>query len=524
MHPLTTDLAQQILALVKMEAYSLLGAIQDGKTVLGGSAGSGGGTGEPPAGFVGQLAQSNVTFDTAGSSRACSAGSAGSSSLVGNLDAIRLGLEICDDAIGDRHVDWGTGAGQVSAVDVPFATTSGSIDATNVRDAIEETYAEGGGAGGAHTLLSGTHSDTDPAAVQRGDLLTGGSVSKWERLAKGTAHQIPKMNSGGTDIDWVSFDWDNMSAGSLAGMVHDHSSAAEGGTHWGGITQTYGGITGANIIVIPDDLGEGLILKDSAGMVIATIVTDDGQPAIKFNPDGEDIDIYLGAGIPNPAIYTQGSDGLVRMGAYGAGLLQSDASGWISTGGSLGVHNLLSANHGDTTTDAPTEGSIIRANATPAWDELPLGAAYQILRVDGVPTTFAWTAFDWTEISSAAGAFMVHSHGTNQLGGQNLRGIQELQFDAATTLTISGGVIARTQGYHEVDTTGGSAATDDLDTIGGVPLEGDMLIIRPANDARTIVVKHQTGNIWLTGKADISLDDVADHLMMIYNGSDWCEL
>ncbi len=124
MQPLTTDLAQQILALVKMEAYSLLGAIQDGKTVLGGSAGSAGGAGEPPAGFVGKLTQSNVTFDTAGSSRACSAGSAGSSSLVDNLDAIRLGLEICDDAIGDRHIDWGHGAGQVDSADMPFTTVT----------------------------------------------------------------------------------------------------------------------------------------------------------------------------------------------------------------------------------------------------------------------------------------------------------------------------------------------------------------------------------------------------------------
>jgi len=145
MHPLTTDLSEQILALIRMEAYSLLGAIQDNKVVLGGSAGSGGGTGEPPAGFVGQLIQSNVTFDTAGSSRACSAGSAGSSSLVDNLDAIRLGIEICDDAIQERHIDWGHGAGQVSAVDVPFQSSSGSIVATDVREAIEEAYLHGEG-------------------------------------------------------------------------------------------------------------------------------------------------------------------------------------------------------------------------------------------------------------------------------------------------------------------------------------------------------------------------------------------
>jgi len=152
MHPLTTDLSEQILALIRMEAYSLLGAIQDNKVVLGGSSGSDGGTGEPPAGFVGQLIQSNVAYDTAGATRACSAGSAGSSSLVGNLDAIRLGTEICDDAIlgrhiaddavQDYHIDWGTGGSQVSAMDVPLS--SGSFTSTNVKDALEEVLGQGG--------------------------------------------------------------------------------------------------------------------------------------------------------------------------------------------------------------------------------------------------------------------------------------------------------------------------------------------------------------------------------------------
>lgn len=142
MHPLTMDFSEQILALIRVHSYSLLGAIQDNKTVLGGSAGSGGGVGDPPAGFVGQLTQSNVTFDIDGPTRACSAGSSGSSSLVDNLDAIRLGTEICDDAIGDRHIDWGHGAGQVDAEDVPF--TSGSLVSTNVHDAIEELLGQGG--------------------------------------------------------------------------------------------------------------------------------------------------------------------------------------------------------------------------------------------------------------------------------------------------------------------------------------------------------------------------------------------
>ena len=284
MHPLTTDLAEQILALVRIEAYSLLGAIQDGKTVLGGSGGSGGGTGNPPAGFVGQLTQSNVTFDTEGAARACSAGSAGSSSLVDNLDAIRLGLEICGNAIDEDHIDWGAGAGQVSAVDVPFS--SGSLDATNVRDAIEEAYSEGTGVGD-----------------------------------------------------------------------HDHTSSGEGG--------------------------------------------------------------------------------------------QLD------------------------------------------WDGMWLDA--------------------------------IHDHSSAGEGGQKLLSLTDIRCNAAVEETIdSFGNINPDQMYIRVDTLN-DGVTDNLDTIVG-GTEGDLLIMRPENDARTVVVRHNVGNIWLKGNANISLDDINDHMLLIFNGSMWCDL
>ena len=270
MHPLTTDLAQQILALVRIEAYSLLGAIQDGKTVLGGSAGSGGGTGEPPAGFVGQLTQSNVTFDTAGSTRACSAGSAGSSSLVDNLDAIRLGLEICDDAIGDRHIDWGTGAGQVSAVDVPFQSSSGSISATDVREAIEEAWLHGTGGSGVtdHGALTGLVPDDDHTQY----LLAGGT----------------RALSGAWDVgaNLVTFD---------AGIAFD-------------------GPNDTNTITFPDNTPIAGELRDAGDMSYVQIVSSDAQPAFRINPDAVDIDTYISGSTPNAAIFVQGSDSAITLG------------------------------------------------------------------------------------------------------------------------------------------------------------------------------------------------------------------
>jgi hypothetical protein len=97
-----------------------------------------------------------------------------------------------------------------------------------------------------------------------------------------------------------------------------------------------------------------------------------------------------------------------------------------------------------------------------------------------------------------------------------------LEFTDAALLTISGGVVGRTQVYHKIDTEG-AAGTDDLDTING-GAEGDLLVIRPADGTHTVVVKHNTGNIWLAGGASISLDDINDHLALVYDGTKWCDI
>jgi hypothetical protein len=61
--------------------------------------------------------------------------------------------------------------------------------------------APSGGTG--HALLSATHTDTTPATVQRGDLVTGqGSTPTWSRLAKGTAGQCLQMDGSGVDVVW----------------------------------------------------------------------------------------------------------------------------------------------------------------------------------------------------------------------------------------------------------------------------------------------------------------------------------
>lgn len=117
---------------------------------------------------------------------------------------------------------------------------------------------------------------------------------------------------------------------------------------------------------------------------------------------------------------------------------------------------------------------------------------------------------------------------TPQLGGdldcQNNRFTNMLGFlmKAVTELTISSGAVTVTQMFHTIDTEG-DAATDDLDTINGGSTV-NMIVIRSADDARTVVVKHNTGNIWLQGKADISLDDLEDGLLLVWDGTKWFDI
>lgn len=90
----------------------------------------------------------------------------------------------------------------------------------------------------------------------------------------------------------------------------------------------------------------------------------------------------------------------------------------------------------------------------------------------------------------------------------------------AGALTIATGAITVTKGYHAIDTEA-AAATDDLDTING-GAEGDRVIVRAANAARTVVLKDGTGNLKLEG--DCSLDNSEDTIELIHDGTNWLEV
>lgn len=94
-------------------------------------------------------------------------------------------------------------------------------------------------------------------------------------------------------------------------------------------------------------------------------------------------------------------------------------------------------------------------------------------------------------------------------------------FDAATELTIASGTAAVTQFAHTIDTES-DAATDDLDSLTGGVAE-EMVMIRPANAARSIVIKHALGanQFSCPGERDLTLEEVTDFALLYHDGTQW---
>ena len=96
---------------------------------------------------------------------------------------------------------------------------------------------------------------------------------------------------------------------------------------------------------------------------------------------------------------------------------------------------------------------------------------------------------------------------------KRVRAMTEWKFKAATELTIATGAVTATQSQHTIDTES-DASSDDLDTINGIA-ENELVMVRPANDARTVVLKHGTGNLECPGDSDVTLDDAHDVVFLL---------
>lgn len=105
------------------------------------------------------------------------------------------------------------------------------------------------------------------------------------------------------------------------------------------------------------------------------------------------------------------------------------------------------------------------------------------------------------------------------LGGQN--GFLQLAIGRSSGVAISAGEITVIRSVMAIDTEGG-APTDDLHTINrttGV----NILFLQCANAAHVVTVKHNVGNIYLWGQADIVLNNQRTVLPLVHDGSKWTE-
>ena len=93
-----------------------------------------------------------------------------------------------------------------------------------------------------------------------------------------------------------------------------------------------------------------------------------------------------------------------------------------------------------------------------------------------------------------------------------------------TALTIAAGIVtlSNNSSSYVLDTEG-ATATDDLDTINGGQ-DGQIIFIKSTANARNVVLKHATGNIWNpqnnnAANRNITLDIATDFVMLRYSST-----
>ena len=152
---------------------------------------------------------------------------------------------------------------------------------------------------------------------------------------------------------------------------------------------------------------------------------------------------------------------------------------------------ILKADAGDTITIKNGIGNI----------ELNSGSDFVMSGDDMI--MLAWDGTNWSDIGTGGGT----------------ENVSLFSFDVPTELTINAGVVTATSSNHTIDTQG-DAPTDNLDTING-GTDRQLLLIRAENTARTVVVKHGTGNIHTLSGTDITLDNTEKALLLYYDGTNW---
>ncbi len=178
----------------------------------------------------------------------------------------------------------------------------------------------------------------------------------------------------------------------------------------------------------------------------------------------------------------------------------ADLTAWVA--GTVNRVTVTDDADGTLTLSGPQD---IHALANPTFAGLTLTNGLFTFAPDTVDTDIVFTftgttnsgVFSWMEDED-----YFRFDDTVSMNGNRLDELSDLNFVSATELTISSGAVTATIGHHNIDNEA-DAVNDDLDTINGGE-SGDILLILPNHDDRTVRIRNGVGNIFLKHQTDSS--------------------
>lgn len=297
-------------------------------------------------------------------------------------------------------------------------------------------------------------------------------------------------------------------------------------------TADFTGRTSANIMYVIDTLYADNIAEITSAHGVSIdglLIIDNGiQPAttMVINDSGNDADIRIESEDDENIFFIDSDAGNIGIG-------KNDATATLDVNGTVSVNALVvstsvlvteaGGNVGIGIADPQTK---LEVNGTISCDLLVVSVSVLVtesggnvgINEDNPQTTLevgGTISANVLQISNVAG-----THAVKISGDVLIDGTLNLKSSHVQNYAI-GEIIAITTNYVIVDTYGAGPASEDLETITG-GLHGDIVILRAENNARTTVIKDGVGNIKSAG--DFSLDNASDHIMLIYDGSNWCEI
>ena len=136
---------------------------------------------------------------------------------------------------------------------------------------------------------------------------------------------------------------------------------------------------------------------------------------------------------------------------------------------------------------------------------------------------------------SIGGNTNIHTHTDDTSGGTSIIGIEELMLSCAEPIFMDGSMLVPVNVYHEIyipTMYAGAWPSLEADLTWIVPDNvygcGQLLLLRVADPGMytsyKITLRHGVGNLWFHDESDIVLDRGTDHVLLVYDGTSWCDI